>query len=386
MDIRNITKVYNNAIGNAIVRKGIPHFRILKKSSTFQVGLGYKQKRFIYDDINSSTARRICNNKSFTKYFLEQLDIPVPHGEKIKTILELEKAFKKLSKPVVIKPVSEMWGKGISTNIKTLQEAKKAYKIARSFKGSYVIIEEHILGDDHRILYIGGQYIAGLKRTPPCIIGDGKNTIENLIKNENLKRKKSNRIVKEILIDEPVLNFLKIQGLSMKSILPKEKKIKIRMTGNICSGGISENITDKVHPSIIKLGEEIISYLDLEIGGIDILTTDISRPLSETSGKISEINQNPDIVMHTKPYLGKPRDTAGLFIDYLFPSEKNAWIKIKRGRKTIKSQKELNKYLHIVPKKVICIQKNSLKKIIIHNPDKALFNYLISNLTYSINI
>jgi len=219
MDIKSITNVYNNAIGRAIVRKKIPHFRILKKSSTFQVGLGYKQRRFLYDDINSSAASRICNNKSFTKYFLRQLGVPVPVGEKIYNADDLEREFKTIKKPVVIKPVSEMWGKGISTNITTLDGARRAYAIAAQFHGEYVIMEEHIMGDDYRILFLGGKYIAGLKRTPPFVIGNGTDTIENLIAKENAQRKKSVKIIKEILVD----------------LMPREQKI-LRMRFGLDDG------------------------------------------------------------------------------------------------------------------------------------------------------
>ncbi|MFZ5868174.1 MAG: cyanophycin synthetase, partial [Thermodesulfobacteriota bacterium] len=116
--------------------------------------------------------------------------------------------------------------------------------------------------------------------------------------------------------------------MSLNSILPEGKKIQVRMTGNICSGGISENITDQVHPSVISTCQEIAACFDLDLAGIDILTTDISRPLEETGGKISEVNQNPDIVMHTDPYLGEPIDTARMFTEYLFPTSKDAWIDI----------------------------------------------------------
>ena len=387
MDIKNITRVYKNSIGNALVKRNIPHFRLIKDSSIFQVGLGCKQRRFVYDDINSSAARKICNNKVYTKYFLTQLEVPVPKGKRLHAVEDLENAFSELTKPVVIKPISEMWGKGISTNIMTLQEAKKAYAIASKFKGAYVIMEEHVMGDDHRLLYIGGKYVAGLKRIPPVIIGNGNDPIGELIRKENEKRKKSRKIVKEILVDDTVISFLKKQGFSMDSILAKGQAVKIRMTGNISSGGTSENITDKIHPSIIELGREIISYLNLEIGGVDVLTTDIGKPLSETNGRVSEINQNPDIVMHTKPYFGKPLDTAGLFIEHLFPKTEDAWIKIeKRDGSRIFSQKELNKNLGKIPRKVIMIDKQSGKKKSIQKPEKPLFNYLISDSTFSIKL
>jgi len=321
------------------------------------------------------------------KYILENCGFPIPHGAKVHSSEEVKKVFKKLSKPVVIKPISEMWGKGITTNIMTLKEALQAFEIANQYKGDYVIMEEHIQGDDHRILFIGGKFIAGLKRTPPYIIGNGKDSILTLIEKENIQRKKSKKKIKKILLDETIEVCLKKQKLSLESIPEKNQKVFIRMTGNICSGGVSENITDLVHPSIIELGKEIISLLNLEIGGIDIITTDISKPLSETRGKISEVNQNPDIVMHTDPHVGLPIDSTGLFVKYLFPNSKDAWIDIDKNGNKIKTQKELVKHLNIKPKKVICFENMDYKnKIVLKNPKKSLLFYLLSNLTYSISI
>jgi cyanophycin synthetase len=387
MDIKNVTKAYHNSIGRALQKRSIPHFRIVKKTSIFQAGLGYKQRRFVYDDISSAVARRICNNKNYTKYFLEQINAPIPKGECVHDEIELGKYFKKMKKPLVIKPISEMWGKGVTTGIITFDEALQAYRIARKYHGEYVIMEEHISGDDHRILYVGGKYVAGLKRIPPFVIGNGRDAIESLIRKENMKREKSNKAVKEIIIDETVVNFLKSQGITLSSIPVKGEVVKVRMTGNICSGGISENITETVHPSIIEMGRQVISCLDLEIGGIDVITTDITKSLEESGGRISEVNQNPDIGMHTNPYFGKSIPTAQVFVDYLFPDKKDAWIEVKKGSRKIANQKELNKYLGIVPKKVI--QKESLhskKRIIIKKPQKTLLNYLLSNLTLSVDL
>jgi len=384
MDIANIIKPYKNTIGKTFIKRNIPIIRIMQKKAIFQVGLGEKQRRFIYDDIGTSVARRICGNKNYTKYFLEQIGAPTPRGFKVHSILEVEDALNKLEKPVVIKPISEMWGKGITTNIKTPREAKKAFLEASKYKGNYAIMEEQVQGDDHRILILGGNYIAGLRRTPPIVIGDGEKTIQQLIDEENKKRKFSKKIVKKILIDQIVLDYFEKNNLSLKSVLSKGKKIRIRMTGNICSGGISKNITKEVHPSTIELCKEIAACLDLEIAGVDILTTDISKPLSATNGKITEVNQNPDILMHTNPYAGEPLDTVDLFTRYLFPKEKDAWISITRNGERINSIDELFKCLEVIPKKVS--YKKSSRKKTASRPGKPLLVYLLNNQVTSVKL
>lgn len=378
-------KPWRSDIGRVLTQKGIPYFRLIR--NIFQIGLGYRQRRVIYDDINSAVATKLCQTKDYTKHVLRLLGIPVPEGTKIRSIKELKMAFRRVKKPVVIKPVSEMWGRGVTTGITTLAEAIKAYKIAHKYSPFYVLMEEQLLGDDFRILFIGGRYIAALKRVPPFVIGDGISTIKELIEKENLKRQKSHRRIKPILLDETVEICLRRQGFYLGDVLPAGTKIKVRMTANICSGGYSYNVSDKVHPSIIQLCREIVHYLDLEIAGIDIITPDISRPLSETGGKISEVNENPDVAMHHYPFYGKKINTAQIFVNYLFPQPQDAWIPIKRGLKIIKTPPTLNRYLMTFPKRVVQKkEKDARQRVVIKNPEKPLLNYLLHNLTIAVDL
>jgi cyanophycin synthetase len=280
-----------------------------------------------------------------------------------------------------------MWGKGIITNIQTLEEAIKAYKIASQYKGSHVIIEEHVQGDDHRILILNGNYIAGLRRTAPFVIGDGINSIIDLIRKENERRKHSDAIIKNIMVDATLEECLQLQSVSMTDVIEKDKKIFVRMTGNICSGGISENITTQVHPSIIETCKTIGACLNMKLLGVDIITTDISKPFSVTNAKVTEVNENPDILMHTSPYIGEAIDTTQLFIDYLYPDPTEAWIDITVNGNILNKREKLEQYLDIIPKQVSQFENFNTKKVtFINSPDKPLQQYLLDVRTTSIII
>ncbi len=43
------------------------------------------------------------------------------------------------------------------------------------------------------------------------------------------------------------------------------------------------------------MAERISKIIDLDICGIDIMTTDISKPLSETDGAVLEVNDTPGL-------------------------------------------------------------------------------------------
>ena len=221
----------------------------------------------------------------------------------------------------------------------------------------------------------------------PFVIGDGIMTIEQLIQAENKKRKKSGKWIKEILIEDTVHIALKEQGLDLKAVPEKDKKVFVRMTGNISSGGISEDITDKVCPENIELAIKVAGYLGLEIAGVDFLTTDITKPLEEAGGAITEVNQDPDVGMHENPYIGKPKMTARMLVDYVFPDLKDAWIPIWLDGKKIEDEEIVDKNLGKVPKLVKQYKDRRSKEIIeIKDPDENLYNYLLNPVTCEVVI
>jgi cyanophycin synthetase len=62
-----------------------------------------------------------------------------------------------------------------------------------------------------------------------------------------------------------------------------------------------------------------VQAVGLDVGGVDFLTSDITRSYKEVGGAIVEINAAPGFRMHMAPSEGKPRDVAGPVLDMLFP-------------------------------------------------------------------
>lgn len=385
MAIKLVSAASPHTIAGALLKRNIPQFMLSEEDSLLQIGMGVQQERLRYDNINGALATYICQNKAITKDLLTDLSFLVPRGERVSNLDELQEAFNHLKKPLVVKPVSEMWGKGISSGIQSIDEAEEAYKIASAYSGDYVIVEEHIEGDDHRILILNGEHIASLKRGCPFVIGDGTQTVSNLVTEENEKRKKSSAIVKEIFIDETFEACLRAQGYTPDSIPKRGEKIFARMTGNICSGGISENVTNRVHSSIIKMAKDIGAFLKMDILGMDVITTDITQPLHKSGGRITEINENPDLSMHAAPYIGDAINTPLLFVDYLYKNPKDAWITITHNGSRIEKIPDLRHHLETIPQKVIQRGPDGANTAI-NSPERELLFYLLDVRTLSIEI
>ena len=77
--------------------------------------------------------------------------------------------------------------------------------------------------------------------------------------------------------------------------------------------------TDEIHPENVAICAFAADAVGLDVAGLDVITTDITRPFRETGATIIEVNASPGIRMHTEPVEGTPRDVPGALMDALFP-------------------------------------------------------------------
>ncbi len=306
--------------------RGIPWIR-LNKYSLCQLGYGANQKR-IQATVTSETSSigvELACDKEDTKYLLEQAEVEVPRGDIISRERNLEAACNYVGYPLVIKPIDGNHGRGITVDINTYDEALKGFNAAKEVS-KRVIVEKYITGEDYRLLVVNNVLIAAALRTPAHVIGDGKSTIEALVAAVNKDPRRGYGHEKEltaITINELTKTIIADAGYQLDSVLPDGERLILKDTANLSTGGTAEDITDIVHPANVAMAERISKIIDLDICGIDIMTTDISQPLSETGGAVLEVNAGPGFRMHLAPTKGLPRNVAAPVVDKLFPQSSN---------------------------------------------------------------
>ena len=305
-----------------VERRGIPWMR-LNKYSLCQLGYGVNQKK-VQATVASTTSNigvEIACDKEDTKFLLEQAEVPVPRGEIIKTERGLRDAVRYVGYPLVVKPISGNHGRGITTNVLNWEDALVAFKAAKEVSRS-VIIEKYIVGDDYRLLVINYKLVAASKRTPAQVVGDGKSTIQELIDKVNKDPKRGyghEKVLTMIDVNDLTKSILEENRKNLKSVLKKGEVLNLKDTANLSTGGTAEDVTDIVHPYNIFMAERIAKIVDLDICGIDIMTTDIGQPLPESGGAVLEVNAGPGFRMHLAPAEGLPRNVAGHVVDMLYP-------------------------------------------------------------------
>lgn len=311
--------------------RGIPWIR-LNQHSLCQLGYGENQKR-IRATISSETSSlgvEIAGNKEETKHLLEQSEVPVPKGVIIRMEEEVDSACLKVGFPVVIKPINGNHGRGITVNLQSLEEARLAFHAAKKVSNS-VIIEQYITGVDYRLLVINHRFVAAALRTPAHVVGDGTSTIQELIDRVNADPRRGyghEKTLTQITINELTLGLIKAKGYTLDSQLTKDETLILKDTANLSTGGTAEDVTDFVHPANVAMAERISRIINLDICGIDIMTSDISQPLKDTRGAVLEVNAGPGFRMHLAPAKGLPRNVASPVIDKLFPKGSNGKIPI----------------------------------------------------------
>ncbi len=319
-------------LDEAIVRD-IPYQR-LNSASLVQLGQGVHQQRIraTMTSITSSLAVDIASDKELTNRLLAAAGLPVPASDVVVTEDQAVRVARRIGFPVVVKPLDGNHGRGVAINLRDEAEVRASFDEAyRQSRRGDVIVEQFITGRDYRVLVIGGNMVAIAERVPAHVIGDGAKTVSELVETTNADPRRGvghEKVLTRIVVNAAAIELVKAQGFDMDSVPPKGEMVKLALTANMSTGGISIDRTFEAHPDNVDIAEEAARVVGLDIAGIDFLCPDITQPVRETGGGICEVNAAPGFRMHTHPTIGEPQYVAKPVVDLLFPPGSPARIPI----------------------------------------------------------
>ncbi|MFL6065302.1 MAG: cyanophycin synthetase, partial [Friedmanniella sp.] len=312
------------AIVDEAVSRDIPWLR-LNTSSLVQLGQGVHQQRIraTMTSITSSIAVDIASNKELTLTLLGAAGLPVPRSESVRTVEEAVRLARRTGFPVVLKPLDGNHGRGVMLDLQSEDDVRRAFPVAQEeSRGGWVIVESFITGRDYRCLVIGGRITAIAERVPAHVVGDGRSTVAELVEQTNADPRRGvghEKVLTRIRVDDAAVALVAEQGFGMDDVPPKDTTVRLTLTGNMSTGGISIDRTFEAHPENVEIAEEAARVVGLDIAGIDFIAPDITQPVRETGGAICEVNAAPGFRMHTHPTVGEPQYVAKPVIDMLFP-------------------------------------------------------------------
>lgn len=321
------------AILDEAASRDIPYLR-LDKHSLVQLGHGVHQQRIraTMTSRTSGIAVDIASDKNLTNRLLDSAGLPVPKSEVVFTADATVAAAKRVGLPCVVKPLDGNHGRGVHLNLRTEEEIRAAFEGARrESRSGDLVVETFVTGNDYRCLVIGGKVAAIAERVPASVVGDGKQTVRQLVDQTNADPRRGighEKVLTRIRVDDAADALVKAQGFELNQVPPKGQRVKLALTGNMSTGGTSIDRTIEAHPDNVEIAEMAARVVGLDVAGIDFICPDITVPVRETGGAIVEVNAAPGFRMHTHPTEGEPQYVAKRVIDLLFSAGAPARIPI----------------------------------------------------------
>src|SRR5690606_35558294 len=284
-------------IVDAAIARGIPTTR-MNDGNLVQLGHGANQRRIwtAETDRTSAIAETISRDKDLSKQLLAGCGVPVPEGEVVDSVDNAWEAAQSIGLPVVVKPVDGNHGRGVFTCLESREEVESAWRIAAE-EGSGVIIDRFVPGNEHRLLVVGIRVVAAARGETASVVGDGRSTVLELIEAQlncaPRRGRTENHPLNRVGIDSPARLELARQGLTPESIPDVGSEVLIQRNGNVAF-----DVTDRVHPEVARVAALAARVIGLDIAGIDLVATDIGKPLAEQGGAIVEGNAGPGLLMH----------------------------------------------------------------------------------------
>lgn len=215
--------------------------------------------------------------------------------------------------PLVVKPSDTDHWDWVTVNINDEIELQKAIDFAFLYSKK-IIVQNFVVWFDHRLLVVWNKVSAVAMRKPPYIVWNGINSIKSLIEEENKNPLRwdgdHSKPLTSIKIDDELITCLSLQNYSLDSILEDKKEIFLRRNANLSTWGFSVDLTDIIHEENKKIAIEAAKKLELKVAWVDIVCSDISKPLKETSWIIIEVNNTPWLRMHHFPTIWTSRNPA----------------------------------------------------------------------------
>ena len=307
--------------------RAIPHIR-LNAGNLVQLGYGARQRRIwtAETDRTGAIAEGIAADKDLTKTLLRACGVPVPEGRMVHSEAEAWEAAGDIGLPVVVKPTDGNHARGVTLDLRSQADIAAAYRLA-SAEGSGVIVERFIQGTEHRLLVVGDKVVAATRGEPVYVTGDGRTPIAELIEhqmNADPRRGREQQFPLtpiDLREDSGVQLELQRQGLASDSVPAPGQRVVVQRTGNMAT-----DCTDEVHPDVAHAVTLAARIVGLDIAGIDLVATDIGRPLAEQGAAVVEVNAGPGLLMHLKPTQGQPRPVGRAICDHLFAADDDGRI------------------------------------------------------------
>lgn len=252
-------------------------------------------------------ARGAIDDKAFFKKLLQGAGIPTPRGiscVRRKTALDF---LADTRSSVVIKPRMGSRARHTTLDVRRIPDAVHAIQSAKQIS-PVIMVEEYIPGDLYRATCVGEKLIGVIHFRKPAIIADGIHTAKELldIHNAHKKHPSMTDVANDALFEACLLR----QNITRATIPERGVTVLLSEHSERPNGGYFVDCTDAIPTENRTLIERTAKVCGAPIIGFDILSQDLTQPISRMPFHFIEGNCAPFIELHDIPFEGTPRNVA----------------------------------------------------------------------------
>jgi D-alanine-D-alanine ligase-like ATP-grasp enzyme len=277
-------------------------------------------------DLNPVGASDIAKDKDYATFFMKRMGYPtVPGktffsndwGRAIHSRRNIDSAYRyavKIGFPVIVKPNSGSQGVAVA-KVYTKQEFYLAMR--NIFKRDRVaLVQRPVLGKDYRIVVLDKRIISAYERIPLNVEGDGKATVRQLL---NAKQKQFVANGRDTIIraeDKRILENLKRQGYTMRSIIPRGERVYLLDNANLSTGGDAVDVTAEIHPEFKRIAIHLTSDMGLRLCGVDLM---VDGAITEKPSRywVLEVNAAPGLDHYVKTGKAQAKIVEEMYLEVL---------------------------------------------------------------------
>jgi cyanophycin synthetase len=264
----------------------------------------------------TSSARLIANFKEFSYDLAQSIGVSIPESAVIEhDDAKFTKAKELLEKHavVIVKPNSSSVSNGLTLNIDSPDQLQEAIAFARQYSDR-VLVQRQVKGEEIRFAVADGKVRGAILRQTPGVTGNGRDTLAQLIDEENKARAAiSDTAVPYLAIDD---TLLKLDAFDMHSVPADGERVELGKGTMIRTGASIYNVLDEVHPSYIEIVEKLADQIGNGFAAVDVMLEDYTQPATDSNYAFIEFNLTPAIQLFYSCRDGKHFDVAG---EYLAP-------------------------------------------------------------------
>lgn len=253
---------------------------------------------------------RFSKDKDITYALWRRVGVPFPSYHHFRNYSEFLKLSDDLhfNYPVIIKETKGSKSINVHMGVQSRQELAEA---AKSYAKGF-IVQQMVIGKEYRLFMYKGKLLAALEMIPPFVIGNGFDTIANLIANANAEKSQ------KIITHDAVIKTLSKNNLSLESVPNAGKTVYLQQNSRLAEGGTTCDCTEIVNKEIVQLAWRSVSSVNLNLGGVDMICSDIQRSPADQVVSFLEVNTYPDLNIHYEPSFGKQRPVIRYILQDIF--------------------------------------------------------------------